>query len=112
MNASFAVCVAVTTVSSLVSLGFSIAATRREGGAALTMARYAASRSIALAISSFVPILSGSVAWAQATALAMTIVQGIDAAIGWGAGDNTKTFGPAATAVINLAVLIWLVYAV
>jgi hypothetical protein len=42
----------------------------------------------------------------------MTIVQGIDAAIGWGAGDSTKTFGPAATAVINLAVLMWLVYAV
>ena len=39
----------------------------------------------------------------------MIIVQACDAVIGWTIKDHMKTFGPAGTAVANLAALIWLV---
>jgi hypothetical protein len=39
----------------------------------------------------------------------MIIVQAFDAAIGLTIKDRMKTFGPAGTAVANLAALLWLV---
>jgi hypothetical protein len=38
----------------------------------------------------------------------MIIVQACDAGIGVAIKDRMKTFGPAGTAVLNLAALIWL----
>jgi hypothetical protein len=42
----------------------------------------------------------------------MIIVQACDAVIGTAIKDRMKTFGPAATALLNLAAVIWLIQAV
>ena len=42
-------------------------------------------------------------------ALVMTVVQALDALIGVSIGDGKETWGPASTAVLNGAALIWLV---
>jgi hypothetical protein len=101
-------CVVVTAISALTSLGFSIAALVRPIEGSLSTARYAASRSVALAIAAAVPIVATSVSWAEAVALAMVIVQAGDATIGLREHDIRRTLGPAVFAVINLAALILL----
>ncbi|PWB92782.1 hypothetical protein C5689_16640 [Methylosinus sporium] len=71
-------------------------------------ALYACARSVALALVSLVPFVTGSAPWLAATACAMIVVQACDAAIGVTIEDRMKTFGPAGTALANLAALIWL----
>jgi hypothetical protein len=56
-----------------------------------------------------VPFLSGSVGWLLAVAWSMIIVQALDAVVGMTVKDNVKTFGPAGTAFLNLAAVIWLI---
>ncbi|MDB5515111.1 MAG: hypothetical protein JWQ17_1869 [Tardiphaga sp.] len=73
------------------------------------MALYACARSLALFVASIVPFVSGSVGWLLAVAWSMIIVQGLDAVVGMTIKDNVKTFGPAATALLNLAAAIWLI---
>ena len=90
-------------------LGISIAAQRTATGAARTMALYACARSLALFVASVVPFLSGSVGWLLAVAWSMIIVQALDAIVGMTIKDKVKTFGPAATALLNLAAVIWLI---
>jgi len=108
MTLPFILCASVTLISAVVSLGFSIAAAVTGSGAARTMALYACARSVALSIASVVPILTGSVQWLLAVAWSMIIVQACDAVIGITIKDRMKTFGPAATAIFNLAAVIWL----
>ena len=108
MTLPFLVCAAVTAISAIVSLGFSIAAVLKADGEAKTMALYACARSLALVLVSAVPLFTGSVAWLLAVACGMTIVQACDAAIGVRIGDRMKTLGPAGTALLNLAATIWL----
>ena len=101
-------CVVVTAISALTSLGFSIAALVRPIEGSLRTARYAASRSVALAVAAAVPVVATSVGWAEAVALAMVIVQAGDATIGLREHDIRRTLGPAVFAVINLVALVLL----
>jgi hypothetical protein len=110
LNVSFTYwfCTVATAISALTSLGFSIAALVRPVEGSLTTARYAASRSVALAVAAAVPIVATSVSWAEAVALAMVIVQAGDATIGLREHDIRRTLGPAVFAVINLFALVLL----
>ncbi len=108
MLTRFGICVMITVISAFVSLGFSVAACVNHTGTARILALYAGARSLALAIISLVPLASGSVAWLEATAAGMIIVQACDAVIGGVVKDKLKTIGPAATAAANLLALVWL----
>jgi hypothetical protein len=103
---SFWACAVVTLASALTSLGYSAAAVRTVGEPGLTNARYALSRSAALAIASVVAIAFQSVAWLAAMAVAMVLVQGGDAFVGRMQRNAVKTAGPAAIALVNLATLL------
>src|SRR6266436_9563050 len=108
MTVPFILCASITAISAIISLGFSIAAALGVNGTARIMALYACARSMALAIASAVPFLTGSTEWLQAMAWSMIIVQACDAAIGTTIKDRMKTFGPAGTALLKLVALIWL----
>jgi hypothetical protein len=110
MTMPFLVCAAITALSAFISLGFSLAAARSESGAARTMAFYARARSIALALGSVVPFITGSVGWLLAVAWIMIFVQALDAFVGLTIRDKMKTFGPAATAFLNLIAVVWLTH--
>ncbi len=107
MTSAFWACAVVTSLSAVISTGFSLAALRSSGNA-LVGAMYTSSRSIALAIASFVPIFTGSRSWLMAIAVAMVTVQALDALIGIKQHDVMKTAGPATLSSLNLVVLVWL----
>ena len=65
MQLPFLVCALVTTVSAIVSLGFSLVAVWKSSGSEQTAALYTLARSIALALAAFVPAMTGSVRLAQ-----------------------------------------------
>ncbi len=109
MTLPFLACATVTSISAIVSLGFSIAAVRSGPGRARTLALYASARSLALVAASVAAFPVGATAWLEAVACCMIIVQACDAAIGATIGDRLTTVGPAATAASNLAALVWLV---
>jgi hypothetical protein len=109
LTTPFLVCAAITALSAFISLGFSLAAALSEAGVARTMAFYATARSVALAIASVVPFMTGSVGWLLAVGWIMIIVQALDAIVGVTINDKMKTFGPAATAVLNLFAVMWLI---
>jgi hypothetical protein len=108
MNVPFLTCALITAVSAVISFGFSIAAALNTADEARTMALYSCARSVALVFASAVPFLTGSIPWLQAIACSMIIVQVCDAAIGVVIRNQMKTLGPAGTALLNLAALIWL----
>jgi hypothetical protein len=112
MTVAFIFCASITAISAIVSLGFSIAAVLGATGTARTLALYGCARSMALMIASAVPFLTGSAEWLQAIAWSMIVVQAGDAVIGTTIKDRMKTFGPAGTALLNLAAVIWLIRAV
>jgi hypothetical protein len=109
MSMPFFLCASVTAISAIISLGFSIAAALSAAGAVRTAALYTCARSVALVLASAVPFLTGSTPWLLAIASSMIVVQSGDAAIGVSIEDQMKTFGPAGTALLNLATVIWLV---
>ena len=111
MTVPFIFCASITAISAIISFGFSIAAALGATGTARTMALYACARSVALMIASAVPFLTGSTGWTEAIAWSMIIVQACDAVIGTTIKDRMKTFGPAGTALLNLAAVIWLIQA-
>lgn len=106
MSPAFWLCAATTTASSVVSLGYSVAAVRSPDRSRQTNALYAVSRSLALATVSTAGLSKQSTDWLKAAAAAMTLVQAGDALIGLRARDRVKTLGPALTAIANLAALI------
>jgi hypothetical protein len=108
MNLSFIFCALITAVSAVISLGFSIAATFTTANEVRNVALYTCARSVALVLVSAVPLFTGSTSWLEAIACCMIIVQIGDAGIGVVIKDRMKTFGPAGTALLNLAALIWL----
>jgi hypothetical protein len=108
MTIAFWLTAAITAISALVSLGYSIVGLRASSGPARTASLYALSRSVALAAAAIVALFAGSVAFVVAVAIAMIIVQAVDAVIGARIHDRMKTFGPAATAIVNAAALVWL----
>jgi len=103
----FWTCAIVTTVSALVSAGFSVVGLFGPSSSG-SFERYAASRSIALLVAVLCCIGVRSRDAIAAMALVMSLVQGFDGLIGMLAHDPAKTYGPFAFAIMNLAVLVWL----
>jgi len=108
MDPSFWVCAIVTVASAVTSLGFSVAAVRTAEGERRRTAWYATSRSGALVVVALLAAGVQSVSWLTAIALAMILVQLGDAVVGRVARDTWTTLGPAGTAPVNLATLIWM----
>ncbi|MGI8576656.1 MAG: hypothetical protein ACR2KG_01800 [Nocardioidaceae bacterium] len=108
MTVAYWVCALVTLASALTSLGFSLKALTSTHNKSRTNAMYAAVRSAALAFAAVVPLFMESRSWLEAIAIAMIFVQSLDTVIGLKMRDALKTYGPAATALTNLAVLVWL----
>lgn len=108
MSAAFWVCAAVTTVSTFVSLGYSVTALARPDAPGRTSSMYAAARSLALAVAAVVAWFARSDSYLIAIAFTMVIVQAVDAIIGVVIHDRLKTVGPAATSLGNAAALAWL----
>lgn len=105
---AFWVCATITAVSAFVSLGFALTALRSASAASRTNSMYAAARSLALAVTATVALFTRSDAFVEAIAVAMVIVQAVDAVIGARIHDRVKTIGPTATAVVNAVSLVWL----
>ena len=103
------ICAGVTAASALVSLGFSTAAVLSVRHQARTNANamYVLSRSVALAAVSLVPLISQTRSSLLTIALAMVIVQALDAVVGGIVRDRMKTFGPASLGAVNLVALVW-----
>jgi hypothetical protein len=108
MSAAFWVCAAITAVSALVSLGYSIAALTGSDTPGRTNSMYATARSLALAVAAVTVLFVRSDSFLEAIALAMVVVQAGDAFIGVQIHDRLKTIGPALTALMNAIALIWL----
>jgi len=108
MSAAFWFCAAITAVSAYVSFGYSVVGLAGATPASRAALMYAFARSLALAVAATVALLAHSVAFLEAVALTMVIVQSADAIIGGVLRERLKTIGPAATAVLNAAALIWL----
>ena len=104
---AFWICAGVTAASALVSLGFSATAVLSVRHQARTNAMYVLSRSVALAAVSLVPLIDQTRSSLLTIALAMVIVQALDAVVGGTIRDRTKTFGPASLGATNLVALAW-----
>jgi hypothetical protein len=102
------ICVAITAVDAAISLGFTVASVRRESGAARIPALYTLARSIALFVVAIIALFLGSIAFVAAVALAMVILQLVDAGIGVSTRNRGATIGPAVIGLLNLAALIWM----
>ncbi len=105
---SYYVCAFVTAASALTSLGFSVAAVAAAESDTRINAMYAAARSLALALVSLVAFLVMERDFLLAIAGVMIVVQLLDATIGYRRRDSIKTYGPAATALINMVALVWM----
>jgi uncharacterized membrane protein len=68
---------------------------------------YAISRSVALAVVSVVPLISQTRSSLLTIALAMVIVQALDAVVGGTISNRMKTLGPASLGALNLLALVW-----
>jgi hypothetical protein len=111
MTLAFWVCSSITVISAAVSFGYAFVGLRAATGDVRTPSMYAFARSLALLVVAIIVPFTGSVAFATAIAIAMIIVQSADAVIGVRLHDKVKTFGPAATALIGLAAVVWLLLA-
>lgn len=105
---SYWACALFTLISAVVSLCYSVVAVRTSGSG--PAARYALARSFALTVLAGAAVVLGERHdWLLAAAVAMIVVQALDAVIGFSIRDHLKTFGPAVTAAVNVALLIWYV---
>jgi hypothetical protein len=105
MPRRFWTCTIITTISALVSAGFSVAGLLAPS-ASDSFARYAASRSIALLIAVLFCLGVRSREGIAALALVMSVVQGFDGIIGMLAHDPAKTYGPFVFSLANLVALV------
>jgi hypothetical protein len=110
MTLAYWICAVVTAASSFTSCGFSTVALLSSDGKAKINAMYAFTRSIALALASIVVFFNQARSWLEALALIMIVVQLGDTIIGIKIHDSLKTYGPAITALVNFAALIWLIH--
>lgn len=108
MTFAFLACALVTSISALVSLGFSSIAVAMAKGAQRTAALYTLARSGALVVISLSSFLGVSPAWLEAAAAAMSLVQAGDGIVGLRIRSLIKTAGPFGTAAVNVAALIYL----
>lgn len=100
----------MTLLGAAVSAGFSLAGLFGPG-IGDTIARYAASRSIALLLAVVIAIFIRSRRAVAVLGIAMTVVQAFDGVIGALAHDPSKAYGPFAFAVLNALTVIWLLRA-
>jgi hypothetical protein len=99
--------VGITLLSAFVSMFFAVRSIRLAGtGDERTVALYAASRSVALFAVAVVPVFGHFAEWAIAVAMAMTIVQGLDALVGIRRRRLGMILGPATLAVLNLVAIL------
>jgi hypothetical protein len=103
----FWTCTIITTISALVSAGFSVVGLLAPSSSD-SFARYAASRSIALLMAVLFCLGVRSREGIAALAVVMSLVQGFDGMIGILAHDPAKTYGPFAFALANFVALVWL----
>jgi hypothetical protein len=108
MSAAFWICAGVTLISSLVSAGYAVAGVRSAPPESRAPSMYALARSAALVVVAIIGLFTASIAFVAAVAVAMVLVQGLDAVIGVVTSDRVKTFGPAITAAVNAAALVWM----
>lgn len=108
MSTAFWICAIATAISALVSAGYAVAGLHSAVDEARVPSMYALARSAALVAVAFVGLFSASAAFVAAVAVAMIVVQGLDAFIGVRISNKVKTIGPALTALVNLAALVWL----
>lgn len=107
MTTPFLICAAVTAVSAIISLGFSLSSVPNTDGRTRNLAFYTVARSTSFVVISIVPFFNHSNLWLEAATVGMIIVQTCDAFIGITI-NRMKTLGPAGTATVNLAALAWL----
>jgi hypothetical protein len=108
MTTAMWVCSLLTIVSAGVSLGYAAAGLRAAQGQEKLSSSYALARSAALMLVALAAPLTSSLGFIAAAAIAMIVVQALDAVIGARSGDRLKTIGPALTAVANAAALVWM----
>jgi hypothetical protein len=97
----------VTLASTLPSAYFSARELRNPDAEARRVARYLVVRSAALLLVAVVPLVHYSIGWLAAVAVAMTIVQASDAALGLARRNARFVIGPAVTAAATLGALWW-----
>ena len=107
MDPWYVALVGITLLSAFISMFFAVRAVRlAESDAERTAALYAGSRSVALFAVAIVPAFGFFAAWALAVAMAMTVVQGLDALIGIRRARASTILGPATLAVLNLVAIL------
>ena len=107
MIQQFWICALVTLVSTGVSAGFSLAGLLGPGSGD-SVARYAASRRVALLMTVLISICVRSGMAVALLGIVMTMVQALDGVIGALAHDPSKTYGPFALALVNALAVCWL----
>ncbi len=108
MPLAFWICAAISCVSAGVGFGFSLGSALRSTGRTRVAFLYTLARSSALLAAAGVAFFTGSIAFVAAVAIAMVIVQAVDAGIGLATRNRMATIGPSLAALINLAALVWL----
>ena len=101
-------CSGMTLLSALVSAGFSLQGIILAG-VSDSFAQYAASRSIALLIGAVYATATRSPASVAVVAIMMSLVQALDAVIGFHSHDSAKSYGPLLFSVLNIISLIRLI---
>ncbi|HII1480427.1 TPA: hypothetical protein ACYY8Q_001914 [Staphylococcus aureus] len=92
-----------TIISASVSLGYSIQACSSSRN---INAYYALSRSLPLFLLAIFSLVIHSAIFLITISIAMILVQFLDAIVGYKSKDVFKTYGPLATSVVNLILLI------
>lgn len=100
-------CATITLLSAGVSTAFSLASLFGSDDHG-SLARYAASRSVALLLTILIAVAIHSRVAIAFLGIAMTMVQAFDGVIGSLAHDCAKTYGPFAFAFLNLLSVAWL----
>lgn len=108
MDPWYYVLASVTLLSAIPSLFYAIQSVRRAGDdhERQIVALYAAARSGALVVLAVVPFFGRFDGWLLAIAVAMILVQGLDAFIGIRRRQIAMIAGPAVLAVLNLVALV------
>ena len=107
MDPWYVALVGITLLSAFVGMFFAVRSIRlAERSEERTAALYTASRSVALFAVAVVPVFGHFAEWAIAIAMAMTIVQGLDALIGIRQRRMASILGPATLGVLNLVTIL------
>jgi hypothetical protein len=107
MGPSYYALASFTVLSAIPGLLYAIQSARQAGDdhERQIVALYAAARSGALVVLAIVPFFGRFAGWLLAIAVAMILVQGLDALIGIRRRQLAMIAGPAVLAVLNLAAL-------